>query len=152
MRRILLSGPDEAASGEDALAGDLTSLRHTIEELTFLQRLARVSSSMLDPDALCQMVIRETCDVLGVEVCSLYAVEGDEVVLIATNGLDPTGIGTARMPLGVGITGEVASTRQMIAVRDVAEDPRFHWIDGLDQERFTSMCSVPLVSGETRVV
>src|SRR5262249_19749126 len=72
--------------------------------------------------------------------------------LIATNGLDPTGIGTARMPLGVGITGEVASTRQMIAVRDVAEDPRFHWIDGLDQERFTSMCSVPLVSGETRVV
>lgn len=107
---------------------------------------------MLDPDALCQLVIRETCDVLGVEVCSLYSVDGDDVVLIATNGLDPAGVGKARMPLGVGITGEVARGRRMIAVRDVADDPRFHWIDGLDQERFTSMCSVPLISGGTRVV
>lgn len=129
----------------------MTALRRTIDELSFLQHLAQVSSAILDPDALCQLVIRETCDVLGVEVCSLYAVEEDEVVLIATNGLDPAGIGRARMPVGVGITGEVARSRSIIAVRDVADDPRFHWIDGLDQERFTSMCSVPLISGGTRV-
>lgn len=129
----------------------MTALRRTIDELSFLKHLAQVSSAILDPDALCQLVIRETCEVLGVEVCSLYAVEDDEVVLIATNGLDPAGIGRARMPVGVGITGEVARSRTMIAVRDVADDSRFEWIDGLDQERFTSMCSVPLISGGTRV-
>ncbi|MGH7748848.1 MAG: GAF domain-containing protein, partial [Candidatus Dormibacteria bacterium] len=133
-------------------ADDLSTLRHSIEELSFLQHLARVTSSELDPDQLCALVIRETCDVLGVEVCSLYQVDGDEVVLTATNGLNPVGVDQARMPLGVGITGAAAVTRSTIAVRDVALDPRFHWIDGVDQERFTSMCSVPLISGGTRVV
>ncbi len=129
-----------------------TTRPHTVEELSFLQHLARATSSMLDPEQLCALVIRETCEVLGVEVCSLYVVDGDEVVLTATNGLNPVGADQARMPLGVGITGTAAMKRSTIAVRDVAQDPRFHWIDGLDQERFTSMCSVPLISGGTRVV
>jgi signal transduction histidine kinase len=131
---------------------DVPALRHTVEELTFLQRLAQISSSTLDPDELCALVIRETCEVMSVEVCSLYALEGEEVVLTATNGLNPAGVGQARMPLGVGITGAAALERKVIAVRDVTADPRFHWIDGVDQERFTAMCSVPLISGESRVV
>lgn len=135
-----------------AAPDDLITLRGAVDELTFLQRLARVSAATLDPDALCALVIRETCAVLGVEVCSLYLVEDGELVLVATNGLNPAGIGRARMPLGVGITGAAAASARVVGVRHVASDPRFHWIDGIDQERFTSMCSVPLISEGSRVI
>ncbi|MGA8015099.1 MAG: ATP-binding protein [Candidatus Dormiibacterota bacterium] len=138
--------------GERSATDDVAALQRIVGELSFLRRLAEASSSTLDPDELCALVIRETCDVMGVEVCSLYAVEGEEVVLTATNGLNPTGVGQARMQLGIGITGSAALNRELISVWDVADDPRFHWIDGVDQERFRSMCSVPLVSGQDRVV
>lgn len=134
------------------MSDEVAALRHAVEELTFLQRLAQMSSSTLDPDALRSLVIGETCRMMDVEVCSLYVVDGDQVVLSATNGLNPSGVGQARMPLGVGITGAAAALRTVIAVRDAASDPRFHWIDGVDQERLTSMCSVPLISGNARVV
>lgn len=131
---------------------ELDALRRAVAELSFLQHLARVTSSALDPDELLGLIIRETCQLMKVEVCSLYMTDGDDLVLTATNGLDPAGVGVARMPLGVGITGTVAATRGVVAVADAPADPRFHWIDGLDQKEFTAMCSVPLVSGDARVV
>lgn len=150
--RTRLHGLGVAAAVDPAAPDDPAALRRAVDELTFLQRLARVSAATLDPDALCALVIRETCDVLGVEVCSLYLVEDGELVLAATNGLNPAGIGRARMPVGVGITGTAALSARVVGVRDVAADPRFHWIDGLDQERFTSMCSVPLIAEGSRVI
>src|SRR5687768_849083 len=81
------------------------------------------------------------------EVCSLYLLDrdGSGVTLAATNGLDPEQVGVARLPLGVGITGRVAATRRPTTSVNVHRDRRFHWIRGVDQLRFTSMCSVPLV-------
>ena len=81
------------------------------------------------------------------EVCSLYLMDrdGTGVTLAATNGLDPEKVGVARLPLGVGITGSVAESRQPVASPNVHDDPRFHWIRGVDKARYTSMCSVPLI-------
>ena len=84
------------------------------------------------------------------EVCSLYLMDRDEqgLTLAATNGLDPHQIGVARLPLGVGLTGQVALTRQPMTSVDVSTDERFHWIRGVDDLRFRSMCSVPLIWNE----
>lgn len=81
------------------------------------------------------------------EVCSLYLLDRDgaAVTLAATNGLDPEQIGVARLPLGVGITGIVAQTRKPATSLDVSADERFHWIRGVDEPKFQSMCSVPLI-------
>ena len=81
------------------------------------------------------------------EVCSLYLLDRDgaAVTLAATNGLDPEQIGMARLPLGTGITGIVAKTRKPATSVNVHKDARFHWVRGVDELKFTSMCSVPLV-------
>ena len=83
----------------------------------------------------------------GAEVCSLYLMDrdGTGVTLAATNGLDPEQIGHARLPLGVGITGIVAQTHRPTTSINVHRDRRFHWVRGVDEPRFTSMCSVPLM-------
>ncbi len=60
-------------------------------------------------------------------------------------GLDPEQVGIARLALGVGITGLVALRRRPTTSINVRRDRRFHWIRGVDEPRFTSMCSVPLI-------
>lgn len=132
--------------------GTLGSLHRTVAELAFLAYLGRATSSALDESRLFKLIIGETCRVLEVPVCSLYVVDGTDLVLRATNGLNPAGVGTARMPVGVGITGHAAQRLSLIALRDAPADPRFHCIDGVDQERFTAMCSVPLMRADSRVV
>jgi signal transduction histidine kinase len=81
------------------------------------------------------------------EVCSLYLMDrdGSGVTLAATTGLDREAVGVARLPLGVGITGRVARDREPIVSANVHKDERFHWVRGVDELRFTSMCSVPLI-------
>lgn len=130
----------------------MVSLRRTVAELAFLASLGRATSSALDEGELFDVIIAETCRVLEVPVCSLYVVEEGDLVLRATNGLNPAGVGVARMPIGVGITGEAARLMVMIPLNDAPSDPRFHWIDGVDQDRFTAMCSVPLMRADARVV
>ena len=92
-------------------------------------------------------IVQRAAQAVEAEVCSLYLMDrdGSGVTLAATTGLDRDAVGLARLPLGVGITGRVAAERTPITSVNVHKDPRFHWVRGVDQLRFTSMCSVPLI-------
>lgn len=123
-----------------------TSARR-LRELAFLGEVARLATSARTWDELMRTVIDRTTAALTAEVCSLYLLDrdGTGVTLAATNGLDREQVGVARLPLGVGITGRVAATRRPIVSPDVRSDERFAWLQGLDEPRLTSMCSVPLL-------
>jgi two-component system sensor histidine kinase KdpD len=71
--------------------------------------------------------------------------DGSGLTLAATNGLDQDAVSVARLETGQGITGLAAQTQSTVVSPDVHEDERFAWIRGVDQDRFTSFCSVPLV-------
>lgn len=118
-----------------------------LRELAFIGEVARLATSARTWDELMQTVIDRTTAALSTEVCSLYLLDrdGTGVTLAATNGLDREQVGVARLPLGVGITGRVATTRRPIVSADVRNDERFAWLQGLDEPRLTSMCSVPLL-------
>lgn len=124
-----------------------------IKELVFLQRLALAAASTPDPEALMQLIIKETTEALETDVCSIYLWDpgGEALVLTATNGLAQTAVGKARMKLGEGVTGWVAQHRQPLVVPTVREERRFKWIPGVDEERFVSMLSVPVLAGPRRV-
>ncbi len=109
--------------------------------------MARLVGSARTWDELMNTIVDRATAAAQAEVCSLYLMDrdGSGVTLAATNGLDPEKVGVARLPLGVGITGSVAETRQPAAVADVHEDARFHWIRGVDKARYKSMLSVPLI-------
>ncbi len=127
-------------------------MEHT-RDSDFLQRLALAAAATLDVKALVGLVIGETTGVMGVDVCSVYLVDagGDGLMLSATNGLSQAGVGTVRLALGEGITGHAALHRRPTVADDVRRDPRFRWLAGVDQERFVSMCSVPIVSADRLV-
>lgn len=118
-----------------------------LHELEFLAEVARLTGSARTWDELMGTIVDRATAAAHAEVCSLYLMDrdGTGVTLAATNGLDPEQVGVARLALGVGITGTVADTRRPATSVNVHHDRRFHWIRGVDEPRFTSMCSVPLV-------
>lgn len=118
-----------------------------IQELSFLHEITQLASSTRDWDEMLRIVIDRSTDAMHTDVASLYLVDKREgrLRLVATNGLDRRGIGRADLRIGEGITGWVAGARVPLAARDVRKEPRFKWIPGVDEPRFTSMLSVPLV-------
>lgn len=124
-----------------------------LRELEFLQRLALAAVQTLDAGALVRLVIAETTGAIGVDVCSVYLLDGDGqcLVLSATNGLSQAGVGRVRLRIGEGITGTAAAERAPIVIADVRHEPRFRWLPGVDQARFVSMCSVPIISADRLV-
>ncbi|OLD51414.1 MAG: hypothetical protein AUI58_07560 [Chloroflexi bacterium 13_1_40CM_2_70_6] len=119
-------------------------------ELSFLHEIAQLAASARDWDEMLRIVIERTTHAMRAEVSSLYLLERAEGVLrlVATNGLNRRSIGRATLRVGEGITGWVANARVPLAARDVRTDPRFKWIPGVDEERFVSMLSVPVVARE----
>src|SRR2546429_625624 len=119
-------------------------------ELSFLHEIAQLAASARDWDEMLRIVIERTTHAMRAEVSSLYLLERAEGVLrlVATNGLNHRSIGRATLRVGEGITGWVANARVPLAARDVRTDPRFKWIPGVDEERFVSMLSVPVVARE----
>ena len=118
-----------------------------VAQLRFLHELLRVATTAQTWDDLLETVVDGTRTALRARVSSLYLMDRDglSLTLTATNGLDRHHIGHAVVPVGEGITGRVAADREPIAVPDIAEDPRFLWVRGLDQRRYVaSMLSVPL--------
>jgi K+-sensing histidine kinase KdpD len=119
-----------------------------LRELSFLHEVARLASSARDWDEMLRVVIGRTTDAMGAEVSSLYLLERSDGMLrlVATNGLNRGGIGRATLRVGEGIVGWVANARVPLASRDVRTDPRWKWVPEVDEKRFVSMLSVPVVA------
>jgi signal transduction histidine kinase len=129
---------------------DAVRAARRIHELAFLEEVARLATSTRTWDELMRTVIDRATAAVDAEVCSVYLVDrdGSGVTLAATNGLDREQVGVARLPIGVGITGQVAQTRRPVVSVNVRRDRRFAWLQGLDEPRLTSMCSVPMIWGD----
>lgn len=118
-----------------------------VAQLRFLHEILRLATTARTWEELLATVVDGTRDALRASVSSLYLLDRDglRLTLAATTGLDRHHIGRVTVPFGDGITGRVAASREPIAVPDIAEDPRFLWVRGIDQRRFiASMLSVPL--------
>src|SRR5438874_1346571 len=119
-----------------------------LRELSFLHEVAQLASSARDWDEMLRIVIGRTTDAMGAEVSSLYLLERTDGLLrlVATNGLNRGGIGRATLRIGEGIVGWVANARVPLAARDVRTEPRWKWVPEVDEKRFTSMLSVPVIA------
>lgn len=110
----------------------------SLEEISML-----VSSDFELPQVLRQMA-EKVARQLKVSVCSIYLMDGEELVLAATYGFDPSFVGKIRIRLGEGITGTVARDRQYLALTNASQDPRYKQFPELHEEKYNSMLSFPI--------
>lgn len=84
--------------------------------------------------------------------CLIYLLDGEELVLCASNTPHPSTIGKVRMRRNEGLTGWVASERRLLAIsREAYKDPRFKAFGELPEDSFEAFLSAPVIA-RNRVV
>jgi putative methionine-R-sulfoxide reductase with GAF domain len=106
-------------------------------------------SALLYADApfpeMLQEIVKKAALHLQVNVCSIYLLDKEELVLAATCGFDPLFIGRIKMKIGEGITGSAASNREVIRLSHASQDPRYKYFPELQEERYNTMLSIPIM-------
>src|SRR3954447_25485475 len=78
--------------------------------------------------------------------CLIYLLDGDRLILCATNDRNPEAVGKVSLKLDEGLTGWVARERRLLAIsREAYHDPRFKYFKDLPQDTFESFLSAPVI-------
>lgn len=76
----------------------------------------------------------------------LYNKDKERLVLASTSEQHEYLVGKIELGLGEGITGWVGLTLKPVILKDEAmEDPRFHYVPELEEEKFQSIMTVPII-------
>lgn len=115
----------------------LTQLQHIV------QKVAAASSFH---EAL-GVIVREVCDALSIEVCSVYLkTPDDQQYLFAANeGLNPCSVGQSTIDAHAGLVGLVGERAEPINLPVASEHPRFHPMSELGEEPFNAFLGVPII-------
>ena len=81
---------------------------------------------------------------MGTEVCSVYLMEGSELLLSATEGLSPESVGQVRLQVGEGLIGYTAQVRKVVNAREPAKHEKFRYVAGSNEEQYHSFLGIPL--------
>lgn len=82
---------------------------------------------------------------LSSDVCSIYLLENNVLVLRATKGLNPESIGKVTLKKNEGLTGLAVETLTPIVSRDAANHPRFKYFPQTGEEQYGSYLGVPIL-------
>ncbi len=130
----------------------MQNLAHQLEQktaqLAALREIGRAINAAWELEATLDLITRRSAEVMGMDSCSIYLLEGDgqSLVLKATTGLAAEAIGRARLGLGEGLTGWAAEHGEPVAISDAGRDPRFKYLPETEETRFQSLSAVPLVN------
>jgi phosphotransferase system enzyme I (PtsP) len=113
-----------------------------IDAVTDLSRLLGRGSTI---DDFLSNLVRTVAQHMGAQVCSiyLYDVEQDELVLRATDGLNPELVGTVRLAAGEGLTGYAFQQNTAVLEKDALTSGQNKTIPDLGEERYPAFIGVP---------
>ena len=118
--------------------------------INVIRELTRIVQAVAQSDSAAEqvdLVVNSISDVMAVDVCSLYLLNGaGDAVLASTKGLSKTAVGKVRLPAKQGLVGRVAATRHSINLADADQHPDYVYVPETGEERFRSFCGVPLVN------
>jgi phosphotransferase system enzyme I (PtsP) len=117
--------------------------------LLTLEEISQLVSHSHDAGETLANIVRLIQGRFHTAVCSVYVLEpdGGELVLAATVGLKPEGVGHVRMHLDEGLTGLVAEQMRPVMVPDAFNHPRFKYFPEAGEDAYHSFLGVPLVEG-----
>lgn len=113
-------------------------------EIISLEEISMLVSSDFELSEVLQSVAAKLAGQLSANVCNIYLLEDDELVLKATHGFEHEKIGKIRLKIGEGITGTVAKEMQPLNLSKASNDPRYKVFPELNEEKYNSMLSFPI--------
>jgi signal transduction protein with GAF and PtsI domain len=127
-------------------------LQKTDQQLRLFQKISRFMVRDLNLQEILQGVVSLVVEFTVCDSCLVYLLDGDDMVLCASNTPHPSTIGKLRMHSGEGLTGWVARERRLVAIsREAYRDPRFKKFRELEEDSFEAFLSAPVIA-RNRVV
>jgi len=111
-----------------------------------LREIARALSGAHDLGTTLDLIAAKTAEVMAVDSCSIYLLDGDTLWLRASTGLSRQAVGRGSLKLGEGLTGWSAEHNEPVAETEAQSDPRFKFVPYTGERAFHSLLAVPLVS------
>jgi len=141
---------DQISLAQDHLTRTNTSLKQRVHELSILNDISKVVSSVLNLEKLLDVYIDLVRSKIGICNCSILLVddESDELVVCASDGENGSRLVGARTPMGLGIEGWVAENRIPVLVDDLANDSRFRDKGSAKYDRGSFICAPLVAKGE----
>ena len=127
-------------------------LARTEQQLRLFQKISRFMVRDLSLQEVLRGIVDLVVEFMECDSCLIYLLDGQELVLCASNNPHPSEIGKIRLRLNEGLTGWVARERRLLSIsKECYRDPRFKFFGSLPEDTFEAFLSVPVISRE-RVV
>jgi signal transduction protein with GAF and PtsI domain len=128
----------------------IRELEHQLEsvekQLRLFQRISRFMVRDSNLHSSLRSVVGLMVEFMKSDSCLLYLLDGDRLVLCASNDADSNGVGKVSLKLDEGLTGWVARERRLLAIsREAYNDSRFKYFKDLPEDTFESFLSAPVI-------
>jgi len=122
------------------------NLEQTEKQLRLLQKISRLMARDNGLGEALQRLVSLVVEFMESDSCLLYLLQGQELVLCASNNPQPDTIGKVRLKFGEGLTGWVARERRLLSVsREAYLDSRFKLFTDLPEDTYEAFLSAPVV-------
>ena len=127
-------------------------LQRTEQQLALFQKISRFMVRELSLTDVLQGIVSLVVEFTQCDSCLVYLLDGEDLVLCASNTPHPSTIGKLRMKSNEGLTGWVARERRLLAIsREAYKDQRFKTFGELPEDSFEAFLSAPVIA-RNRVV
>jgi uroporphyrinogen-III synthase len=127
-------------------------LQRTEEQLSLFQKVSRFMVREMSLPEVLQGIVSLVVQFTRCDSCLVYLLDGDDLVLCASNTPHPSTIGKLRLRGNEGLTGWVARERRLLAIsREAYKDPRFKVFGELPEDTYEAFLSAPVIA-RNRVV
>jgi uroporphyrinogen-III synthase len=122
-------------------------LERAEQQLRLYQKISRFMVRDMSLNDVLRGVVAMVVEFMQCDSCLLYLIEGDELVLCASNDANQDAIGKVSLRLDEGLTGWVARERRLLAIsREAYNDPRFKFFKDLPEDTFEAFLSAPVIA------
>ena len=127
-------------------------LQKTEQQLRLFQKISRFMVREMSLSEVLQGIVALIVEFSECDSCLVYLLDGEELVMCASNRPHPSTIGKLRMRSNEGLTGWVARERRLLAIsREAYRDPRFKTFGELEEDTYEAFLSAPVIA-RNRVV
>jgi two-component system, response regulator PdtaR len=127
-------------------------LQRTEEQLSLFQKISRFMVRDMSLQEVLQGIVSLVVQFTHCDSCLVYLLDGEDLVLCASNTPHPSTIGKLRLKSYEGLTGWVARERRLLAIsREAYKDPRFKAFGELPEDTYEAFLSAPVIA-RNRVV
>jgi signal transduction protein with GAF and PtsI domain len=127
-------------------------LERTEQQLRLFQKISRFMVRDMSLQEVLRGIVSLVVEFMACDSCLVYLLDGDRLVLCASNTDHSTALGKVSLKLDEGLTGWVARERRLLAIsKEAYNDPRFKYFSDLPEDTYEAFLSAPVIS-RNRVV